>query len=193
MGIYEWILFGIMIAVVVAGFVGVWAAEAVKYKKISAQINRAQLTVRMYRPTEIFLLVLGVGTFFGGSFTIVYCSIKIEPAPKAIYAFVIVALALVSLLCFYAFLGCRYYVRAAGKDGVLVFCIFTKTKFYRYEEISRINKVTVYRGRQIFAAFGKKGEKLFSIMTGRDKGALKMVEFLQARISGRSADEIFTL
>lgn len=193
MGIYEWILFGIMISVVVAGFVGAWIAEAVKYKKISAEINRAELTVRMYRWTEIFLLVLRVGTFFGGSFTIVYCSIKIEPAPKAIYALVIVALALVSLFCFYAFLGCRYYVRAAGEDGVLVFCIFTKTKFYRYEEISRINKVTAYRGRQIFAAFGKKGEKLFSVMTGRDKGALKMVEFLETRISGRSADEIFTL
>lgn len=82
MGIYEWILFGIMIAVVVAGFVGVWAAEAVKYKKISAQINRAQLTVRMYRPTEIFLLVLGSALFSADHSQSFTARSKSSPRPR---------------------------------------------------------------------------------------------------------------
>ncbi len=174
-------LFGIAIAIVIAGSVVPLTVEALKIKKIKKEIEHAELTVTTRLFAKIFLLAMAVLVFFGGLFVTVYCSIKIEAASKAEYTAVMILIIAVTLLCFYLFVGLHYYVRVATDEGILVCFIFTKTKFYRYEEITRLSENTVFKGNRSFYVYSENGKKIFSLLTRRDKKVWEMIALLRKR------------
>ena len=180
MGVYEWVLMGVTYAVILAVFFTALALEVKKNIKLKGQITQEILRAKMRLWARIFFLALGVLTWLGSTATIICCTLLIEPAPKFVYAVVMLMIVFVEFLCGYGFLASYYNVVYATEEGVWVSRVFMKSAFYRYEEVASILDTTysLYGG---YTVFKRGGKKMFTVSHKREKNARELIELIKSR------------
>lgn len=183
MGVYEWVMLGVMFVVVIVVFFPVLGVERNKNKKLCEQITNEILRVKKRKWIRIVGLTLGALVLFGGTFTTVYCSIMIETPPKDIYAVLMALMAFTILLCLTLELLVQSHYIVATEEGVWVCRFLIKPKFIHYEEIVSIAEIPYGGGyaRKTFIVFKESRKKAFTFSATIDKGAYEMIDLLKER------------
>lgn len=187
MGLYEWVLLGVMFAVIIIVFFPVFFVERHKIKKLREQITNEILCVRKRKWTGAIGLVLGMLVLLGGTFTTIYCSINIETPPKDIYAVLMALMAFTVFVCLLLPLLAMSHLTVASEEGVWVSRLFIKPKLIRYEEISHIEDVnkTKYgyacRTRGTYIVYQENHKKAFTLIFLADSNVVEMITLLQRR------------
>lgn len=191
MGTFEWVVMGVTYAVMIALSITTAVFEMRKYKRDYSKAEREIYRVRTRKWIAVFFAVLDFVVLIGGSATLIYCSIMIEPAPKAAYAAIVFLMAFIVLIgvVMILFQGTNGVV--VCEDGVWVFRLFLKTKFFRYDEIDSVldrSELGTMGGGYFF--FGKGHKQIFSLMYLRDRGVNEAYAFIQ-KYKTLSAEDIF--
>lgn len=195
MGVYEWVLMGVIYAATLVAVFTALALEIKKNKKLEERISQELLRSKMKLGTRIFFIVWGVLMPLGATACIICCSILIEPAPKVIYAIVLLMVAFLVLICSYGFVASLYNFVSATEEGVWVSRVFVQPKFYGYDEIGAVldTTYTFYGG---YTVSKKGGKKMFTVSHKRDKNAKELIALLKERapaLKRWGADEVFPL
>ncbi|MDE6411938.1 MAG: hypothetical protein K2L02_05335 [Clostridia bacterium] len=193
MGIFEWVMMGGTYAVTIALSIPIIVLERRKNKRVFPKIEREIFRTRTQLWITVFFAVLGSVVWLGGTAVTIYCSIMIEPAPKAAYAAIVILMAFLALLSVVMILFGYTNSTVVCEEGVWVFRIFLKPKFFKYDEINLIqdkSALGIMGGGYIF--FGKEHRAIFTIMYLRDKGADKAYALIQ-KCKSLKAEDIFTL
>lgn len=162
MGIWETLLTPLLIAVILPiVFSFFWFFKVRGEKKISSQ------EVIRTRPPKIvsgFFLGFALIVLFGGIAVIVYCCItdSENTTASAIIA-ASVCIAVLSVFGFFGYAYARFNYVVSDAEGILVYRLFRKKRYYSYEEIGCFQDTTNLGMIGGLIGYDKNDSKIFAI------------------------------
>lgn len=161
MDLLETILIPLLIAIVLPiAFSVIWFFKARGEKKLPSEG-----TIRT-RPPKIlsgFFLGFGLVVLIGGTAAIIYCCITDESTTATIVIIFSLCVAGFSALGFFGYALVRFNYVVADNEGMLVFELFRKKRYYRYEEIGCFQDTLSLGMFGDLIGYNKENKKIFSI------------------------------
>ncbi len=162
MGFWETLLTSLIIAIVVPFALSFfWFFKMRAEKKFTAD---GSIKTRPSKLLTGFFLGFGILVLCGGIFGIVYCCITDKEHTTVTTVIIIaVCVALFSGLGFFGFAYARFNYVLADNDGVHVYRLFRKKRYYRYEEIGSFKDSTGLGAIGGLTGYDKNGKKIFTV------------------------------
>jgi len=161
MGFSETLLTSVIIIIVVPIVLSVfWLCKTRAEKKLTTD---GSIKTRPSKLLTGFFLGFGIIVLCGGIFGIVYCSITDKEHTSAATIIILaVCVALFSGLGFFGYAYARFNSVIADNDGVHVYRLFRKKRYYRYEEIGSFKDSTAIGALGGLTGYDKNGKKIFT-------------------------------
>ena len=162
MGIWETLLTSLLIAVILPiVFSFFWFFKVRGEKKISSQ---EVIRTRPPKTVSGFFLGFALIVLFGGIAAIVYCCITDSENTTASAVIVIsVCIAVFSAIGFFGYAYVRFNYVVSDTEGILVYRLFRKKRYYRYEEIGCFQDTTDLGMIGGLIGYNKNDSKIFAI------------------------------